>query len=172
MGWCPDDFPPDVRLDGPDLDLLALGVGFWRLSAGIDPRNNPVVALSRAGNDVADLRQFTLGSFLQFMHHTTTLWPIRESGLRDKDIIVLTLYRGTVVIPNPRPHRQLQSGDRLLCFGKLELMRDLIPGKIRRKRRPTVKNLPDLPVAEEALKEYEKSVSDIVLPEEEGNGLE
>ncbi len=75
---------------------------------------------------------------------------IRESGLRDRDLNVLTLYRGTTVIPNPRSDRQLESGDRLLCFGKLESMRDLVPAKTRRKRRPKVKELPDLPVAEEA----------------------
>ncbi len=77
---------------------------------------------------------------------------IQESGLREKDINVLTLYRATTVIPNPRPHRQLEAGDRLLCFGKLELMRDLIPAKTRRTRRPLVEHLPDLPVADEVLK--------------------
>jgi ribosomal protein S6--L-glutamate ligase len=78
---------------------------------------------------------------------------ISESGLRDRDIIVLTLYRGTTVIPNPRSHRQLEAGDRLLCYGKLELMRDLIPARTRRKRRPKVRRLPDLPVAEEVLQD-------------------
>lgn len=72
-----------------------------------------------------------------------------ESGLRDKDVNVLTLYRGTTVMPNPRMDRMLDSGDRLLCFGKLELMRDLIPAKARRKRRPKVMILPELPVADE-----------------------
>ena len=67
---------------------------------------------------------------------------IGESGLRDKDINVLTLYRGTAVIPNPRSDRRLEPGDRLLCFGKLESMRDLIPAKVRRKRRPKVRKLP------------------------------
>ena len=74
---------------------------------------------------------------------------INESGLRDRDLNVLTLYRGTSVIPNPKSSRELEAGDRLLCFGKLELMRDLIPAKTRRKRRPKVKDLPDLPVADE-----------------------
>jgi len=74
---------------------------------------------------------------------------INSSGLREKDINVLTLYRGTTVIPNPRSDRLLQANDRLLCFGKLEWMRELIPAKTRRKRRPDVKNLPDLPVADE-----------------------
>jgi ribosomal protein S6--L-glutamate ligase len=71
---------------------------------------------------------------------------IQESGLRDKDIIVLTLYRGTTVIPNPRSQRKFEAGDRLLCFGKLDLMRNLIPTKIRKKRRPKVQDLPELPV--------------------------
>lgn len=68
---------------------------------------------------------------------------IDESGLQELDINVLTLYRGTTVIPNPRLKRHLEPGDRLLCFGKLEAMRSLIPAKTRRKRHPKVKNLPD-----------------------------
>ena len=78
---------------------------------------------------------------------------IQASGLRDKDITVLTLYRGTTVIPNPRSQRQFEAEDRLLCFGKLELMRNLIPPKTRKRRRPKVKELPELPVAEEVRKE-------------------
>ncbi|MEZ6048325.1 MAG: RimK family alpha-L-glutamate ligase [Planctomycetaceae bacterium] len=49
---------------------------------------------------------------------------ISESGLREKDINALTLIVGQSSSPNPRADRQLESGDRLLCFGKLELMRD------------------------------------------------
>ncbi len=66
---------------------------------------------------------------------------IQESGLRDRDLNLLTLYRGTTVIPNPRATRILEPGDRLLCFGKLELMRDLIPAGTRRKRRPKIHRL-------------------------------
>ncbi|QEG39144.1 30S ribosomal protein S6--L-glutamate ligase [Roseimaritima ulvae] len=68
---------------------------------------------------------------------------ILESGLRERDVNVLTLNRGTTVIPNPKPSRDLQAGDRLLCFGRLESMRDLIPARARRARRPKVKVLPD-----------------------------
>lgn len=96
---------------------------------------------------------------------------IRESGLRDKDIIVLTLYRGTTVIPNPRPQRQLQAGDRLLCFGKRELMRELIPDKVRRKRRPKVKVLPELTVAREVHQDS-AHIETVPMPPEEGDGLE
>jgi ribosomal protein S6--L-glutamate ligase len=66
---------------------------------------------------------------------------IDESGLPERDINVLTLYRGTTVVPNPRLKRVLEPGDRLLCFGRLDRMRDLIPEKTRRKRRPKVREL-------------------------------
>ncbi|MFY9255952.1 MAG: RimK family alpha-L-glutamate ligase [Fuerstiella sp.] len=79
---------------------------------------------------------------------------ISESGLRDKDINALTLYRGTTVVPNPRSDRKLESGDRLLCFGRLESMRGLVPAKARRKRSPSVKDLPELPVADEVHEEH------------------
>ncbi len=78
---------------------------------------------------------------------------IQNSGLRDKDITVLTLYRGTTVIPNPRSQRQFEAGDRVLCFGKLELMRTLIPAKTRKRRRPTVQSLTELSLAEKVPKE-------------------
>ena len=57
------------------------------------------------------------------------------------------------MIPNPKAQRILEAGDRLLCFGKLELMREMIPAKTRRRRRPPVQSLPDLPVADEVLHE-------------------
>ena len=66
---------------------------------------------------------------------------IDESGLLEQDINVLTLYRGTTVIPNPRLKKCLQAGDRLLCFGKLEAMRGMIPARARRRRRPEIKDL-------------------------------
>ena len=69
---------------------------------------------------------------------------IGESGLRERDIAVLTLHRGTSVIPNPRDSRELEAGDRLLCFGKLEEMRSMIPE--RRRRRQRVKKLPKPPI--------------------------
>ena len=84
---------------------------------------------------------------------------IEASGLRDHDINVLTLYRDALVVPNPRSHRELQAGDRLLCFGKLEFMRDLIPMRTRRRRRLKIKDLPELPVAEEVLADADQTPS-------------
>lgn len=66
---------------------------------------------------------------------------VAESGLREKDVNALTLHRGHTVIPNPRSDRRLEAGDRMLCFGRLESMRELVPRRVRRKRRPTVRDL-------------------------------
>jgi ribosomal protein S6--L-glutamate ligase len=63
-----------------------------------------------------------------------------ESGLAERDITVLTVHRGTTVIPNPKRSTVLEAGDRLLCFGKLEEMRSMVPE--RRRRRAKVRKLP------------------------------
>jgi ribosomal protein S6--L-glutamate ligase len=68
---------------------------------------------------------------------------IGESGLPEKDINILTLYHGTTVNPNPRAHRVLHAGDRLLCFGKMDNLHHLVPTKTRHKRRPRIQELPD-----------------------------
>lgn len=92
---------------------------------------------------------------------------LSESGLREKDINVLVLYRGTTVIPNPYSHRVIEAGDRLLCFGKLEFIRDLIPSKTKRKRHPQVQTLPDLMAVEEVHKDSEVNQSPTIATEEE-----
>ncbi len=66
---------------------------------------------------------------------------ISETNLGELDINVLTLYRGNKVIPNPRNSRVLEPDDKLLCFGKMEYMRDMVPKKARRRRQPEVKEL-------------------------------
>ncbi|TDE88583.1 RimK family alpha-L-glutamate ligase [Occultella glacieicola] len=71
---------------------------------------------------------------------------IGDSGLEDRDITVLTLHRGTAVIPNPRRRTVLEAEDRLLCFGRLEEMRSMIPA--RRSRRRKVRTLPPGPLLE------------------------
>lgn len=73
---------------------------------------------------------------------------ITESGLRDGDINVLTLYRGTTVVPNPRSDRVLEPHDRLLCFGRLESMRSMIPKKTRKRRLPEIQLLETSEVAD------------------------
>jgi ribosomal protein S6--L-glutamate ligase len=65
---------------------------------------------------------------------------IEDSGLRAKDIVVLTLHRSHTVVPIPKGRRVMEVDDRLLCFGKLEAMRDLVPAR-RKRKRPSVKKL-------------------------------
>lgn len=66
---------------------------------------------------------------------------LKDSGLDEKDINVLSLYREGKVIPNPKPERELQPGDRLLCFGKVSTMKELIPQAARKRRKPKVAEL-------------------------------
>ena len=126
-----------TRLDiaGAIVDYIAAQVHFPE----IDIRQRLTVS---RGYGVAEIA-IPVGS--EYVGHS-----IAESGLREKDINVLTLHRGTTVIPNPSPARVLEAGNRMLCFGKLDRMRNLIPQRARRRRRPAVQQLPDLPVADEA----------------------
>ena len=80
-------------------------------------------------------------------------------GFEEKDINVLTLTRGAKVIPNPKKSRELESGDRILCFGKLELMRDLVPAKTRKKRKSEVQDLPELPIAQQVISDDETTIA-------------
>lgn len=66
---------------------------------------------------------------------------ITDTKLSEQDINVLTLYRGYKVIPNPRKDRILEADDKLLCYGKMESMRDMVPIKSRRRRRPKIQEL-------------------------------
>ncbi len=68
---------------------------------------------------------------------------ITDSGLREKDVNALSLHRAGKVIPNPKGERVLEAGDRILCFGKLESMKELVPERTKRRRKPKVKELAD-----------------------------
>jgi ribosomal protein S6--L-glutamate ligase len=124
-----------TRLDvaGAIMDFIERQVSFPEL----DVRQRLTVT---AGYGVVELQ---LGEGAELVGHA-----IEGSGLRAKDIVVLTLHRGTSVIPNPKGSRILEVGDRLLCFGKLESMRDLVPAR-RAAGRAAVKKLR----AEEAVSE-------------------
>lgn len=71
-----------------------------------------------------------------------------DTNLGERDITVLTLHRGTTVVPNPKRSVELEAGDRLLCFGKLEEMRSMVPE--RRRRRARVRKLPAEPIPAES----------------------
>ena len=46
------------------------------------------------------------------------------------------------MIPNPKLDRVIEAEDKVLCFGKMETLRSMIPVKTRRKRRPKLQDLP------------------------------
>ena len=73
--------------------------------------------------------------------------PLSDAGLKERDITVLTVQRGTEVFPNPRGSFVLEANDQMLCFGSLEEMRDMIP-----KRRPRRRKLiPPPPTKEDSV---------------------
>jgi ribosomal protein S6--L-glutamate ligase len=117
----------ELDIAGAIIDFVANQVAFPEL----DVRQRLTVS---TGYGVAELYVREDGDFVGK--------SLAASGLRERDITVLTLHRDTEVIPNPRENRVLHSNDRLLCFGKLEEMRDMIPK--RRKRRAKVRKLPDV----------------------------
>jgi ribosomal protein S6--L-glutamate ligase len=65
---------------------------------------------------------------------------IEGTGLRELDVVVLTLRRKGIVISNPKSSRVLEADDTMLCYGKSEHMKGLIPQK--KKKRRKMKKLP------------------------------
>ncbi len=51
---------------------------------------------------------------------------LAQADLRKHGITVLVIERGLTTIPNPGPDTRIQSGDVLLCFGRLTVMKDEI----------------------------------------------
>ena len=120
-----------LDIAGAIVDYIAQQVGF----PGIDVNQRLSVS---TGYGVAELH---IRAEAEMVGKT-----IADSGLGEQDITVLTLNRGHTVIPNPRANRVLEADDRLVCFGKLANMRDLVAER-RRRRRPTVKKLSDDPLS-------------------------
>lgn len=64
--------------------------------------------------------------------------PNIQKRLSEQGINVLTLYRGSKVIPNPQSSRIIEADDKLRCYGKLEFMRGMAPEKTRGRRQPEI----------------------------------
>jgi len=50
---------------------------------------------------------------------------LSRSGLTREDIMVLSIERDSEIIPVPKAQNKIREGDRLMCFGKLENIRNL-----------------------------------------------
>lgn len=116
-----------LDIAGTIIDYIAAQVKFPEL----DIRQRLTVS---RGYDVADL---VVPKGSEFVGQT-----IGSSALKERDINVLSLHREGKVIPNPNASRVLEPGDRLLCFGKVAAMRDLVPEKSRKRRKPKPRSLP------------------------------
>jgi ribosomal protein S6--L-glutamate ligase len=60
---------------------------------------------------------------------------LAETGLRDRDVLVLSILRQGLTIPNPKGSREILDGDTLICFGKLLTLEALVPPKKPKKTR-------------------------------------
>ena len=72
---------------------------------------------------------------------------LADTKLRDKDVVVLTLKRGGKIISNPKSNRIIEADDSLLCYGKAENMKNMIPDQTRKRPRK-LRPLPSTPVTE------------------------
>ena len=72
---------------------------------------------------------------------------LAELELRDRDIVVLSIMRGDITIPNPPGDRELLPGDVLFCFGSTQSLKTLAPRPKRPKgaRRPRMSRPRPLP---------------------------
>ena len=52
---------------------------------------------------------------------------IADTGLRDRECLVLSITRGGNIIPAPHGSQEVLANDTLLCFGKLLTLRSLVP---------------------------------------------
>jgi ribosomal protein S6--L-glutamate ligase len=60
---------------------------------------------------------------------------IRETRLRDRDVVILSIRRGGLVIPNPRGDREILPGDILVCYGKTLALKSLAPPRRKPRRK-------------------------------------
>jgi ribosomal protein S6--L-glutamate ligase len=60
---------------------------------------------------------------------------LEDLRLRDRDVVVLSIMRGDITIPNPKGERTIRPGDVLLCFGNTLNLKALAPRPSKRSRR-------------------------------------
>ncbi len=61
--------------------------------------------------------------------------PIAETGLRERDVLVLSIQRAGISIPAPHGRHEILPGDTLVCYGKILTLKSLIPAKKPRRRK-------------------------------------
>ncbi|MBI4718014.1 MAG: 30S ribosomal protein S6--L-glutamate ligase [Planctomycetes bacterium] len=68
---------------------------------------------------------------------------LAQAQLRERDILVLSITRGGLVIANPHGFREILVGDTLLCYGKVLALKALLPhARPRPRKRPKGRTAP------------------------------
>ncbi len=65
---------------------------------------------------------------------------IGETELRDREVLVVNIERGSLIIPAPHGAQEILPGDKLTCFGKLLTLKSMVPARPTRKPRPRKKS--------------------------------
>jgi len=60
---------------------------------------------------------------------------LRDTDLGEREVVVLSIMRGGLVLPAPRGSTEVLAGDHLLCYGKSLILRGLIPPRPARKKK-------------------------------------
>ncbi|MBU0651145.1 hypothetical protein KKC59_04465 [bacterium] len=64
-------------------------------------------------------------SSIQVLDYTPVVnKSLRETDLRTHDISVIAIEKEEKIIPNPSPDLKIVIGDRLICFGKIDLIKE------------------------------------------------
>ena len=60
---------------------------------------------------------------------------LRDTDLRARNILVVSIIRANQVVPNPRGSDVIETGDKLLCYGEFQQLRSLVRERPKKKRR-------------------------------------
>ena len=78
---------------------------------------------------------FTVAEVLVMEQSPLANQKLQDTGLREKEIMVLSINRHGHVIPVPHKETELMPGDHLLCYGRQNELRELLPQPPKRRRR-------------------------------------
>jgi ribosomal protein S6--L-glutamate ligase len=70
---------------------------------------------------------------------------LRDSRLRERDVLVLSILRGGLVIPAPGGDTEVLPGDLLLCYGKNLTLKGLAPKRAPASRKKAMKRTTEPP---------------------------
>ncbi|MEM8758410.1 MAG: RimK family alpha-L-glutamate ligase [Planctomycetota bacterium] len=132
--------------DGPQVMEVNSSPGFEGIetATGIDVAGTVIDYIKeRVDFPEIDLRQrltvargFGVADFILAEKSDLVGHDLKDTRLRDQEVVVLTVTRASgELISSPRGDTRLEIGDRLLCFGKLETIRDQLPKRKRKTRK-------------------------------------